>query len=951
MADADKTRGASGLAPDAGETRVDPPTLADVKHVTARNLVRGREWTRENRDRAIAALRASAVPWSGRFPVTLWAGGKTSTYTGSASNPGKGKCYEPTVEKYAGQLEKYASKIYAKGAGDAASHGRSRFGGSSDGECVERSAILCDADERGLVDSLQSSLKDANLSFVAQSRVDADKHHVVLFLARPLKATEDPKEIYRWKNDYYRPVLGWVLGILSEIAGLQYDLVWQAKNGRKAVDIPKLGFDPSTDRLLQLEFLYSRRKEGDAVPLTSHHAGHALDIDVFLAATGFAVEQQVVEDDEEGDPEPDPETVENKRIDDELRRAFRKPGVLKAAFEAVGWLGDPVGDDRHAALCPWRSLHSENTDGTSSTVVWTKGVFHCSHTHCAGRTVEEVYSALPDPGKAIVDAARAELPRMIVIGVDEERVNDEAIAALATHPAVYERGNALVHVVREAAKGAGILREVGAPRIGILKVPTIREMLAARARWMQYEGKKLCSAHPPGWSVAAVSARGSWPGVRNLEAVVESPVLRPDGSVLDTPGYDAATGLFFIPNGQYPPVPSQPTKTDVARAIEMLLDVVVDFPFASLCHRSAWVSGVITPLARYAYAGPTPFTIVDANTRGTGKTLLTDSFGLIASGRPMARMAHVEDDDEMRKRITAIAIAGDPMILIDNVAGVLGGPSLDAALTATSWKDRILGESRTIEVPFYSIWYATGNNIVLGPDTVRRALHVRLEAKEENPEERQAFKHHDLLGWIRVNRPALVVAALTLLRAYFVAGAPDQGLKAWGSFEGWSRCVRHCLVWAGLADPGETRAELAEGVDQERRLIALMIEGLDALDPSLQGGHTASQIIAAGQRPGTGGAGLQNEALGEALASMTDRSGKPNPQSVGVRLRHLRRRVVGGKMLDCKDNSKKGTLWFTVQVRPDEAAEQEPKNEPNRDKPASEPVTEEEPDLSCPGAS
>jgi hypothetical protein len=44
--------------------------------------------------------------------------------------------------------------------------------------------------------------------------------------------------------------------------------------------------------------------------------------------------------------------------------------------------------------------------------------------------------------------------------------------------------------------------------------------------------------------VAAVHARGIWDGIRHLEAVINFPVLRPDGTVLDRPGYDAGTGLY-----------------------------------------------------------------------------------------------------------------------------------------------------------------------------------------------------------------------------------------------------------------------------------------------------------------------------------------------------------------------------------------------------------------------
>ena len=51
-----------------------------------------------------------------------------------------------------------------------------------------------------------------------------------------------------------------------------------------------------------------------------------------------------------------------------------------------------------------------------------------------------------------------------------------------------------------------------------------------------------------------------------LEAVVESPILRADGTVLQAPGYDPLTGIVFRPQVSFPRVPEHPTKADVTRA-------------------------------------------------------------------------------------------------------------------------------------------------------------------------------------------------------------------------------------------------------------------------------------------------------------------------------------------------------------------------------------------------
>ena len=109
--------------------------------------------------------------------------------------------------------------------------------------------------------------------------------------------------------------------------------------------------------------------------------------------------------------------------------------------------------------------------------------------------------------------------------------------------------------------------------------------------------------------------------------------------------------------------------------------------------------------------------------RGSGKSLLGDAASLIAYGRHAPRKTFSGDDDEQRKAITATAIEALPSVLLDNVDCVLGGSSLDAALTATMWTDRILSTNTTTgELPMRTVFMATGNNLRFGDDSARRVL-------------------------------------------------------------------------------------------------------------------------------------------------------------------------------------------------------------------------------------
>jgi hypothetical protein len=500
---------------------------------------------------------------------------------------------------------------------------------------------------------------------------------------------------------------------------------------------------------------------------------------------------------------------------------------------------------------------------------------------------------------------------------DEHLVNDQAVAALARDESLFQRGGTLVQILRDHGKKTlkGITRPENAPRIMPLREASLRERLSAVARFVKRketdEGEQVDQIHPPAFCVAAVAARGHWPGVRHLEGVVSSPVLRADGTVLQTPGYDEVTGLLYEPDGQTVKVPTSPTRDDAIAASQAILKTVADFPFATPAHRAAWLAFVLTPLARHAFPGPSPLFLIDANIRASGKSLLADTASIIVTGRDIARMAYPQDDDETRKRITAIAINGDQIVLIDNIIGGLGGAALDAALTGSTWKDRILGRSEIVEMPLITTWAATGNNVAVIGDMGRRVCHVRLHSTLEKPEERDDIEHKNLRQWVRVERPRLLAAALTMLSAYCRAGRPDLKLKAWGSFENWSDLVRQTIVWVGLPDPGDTREELQRASDREASALRAIIEGWPEIDPD-GAGLTAAKVIDRLEKTPDGYDLLRSAVLELCPAQ----GGKlPGARSLGNKLRHLRGRNVGGKAIDCRDSH--GTaLWFVQQIGP-----------------------------------
>jgi len=483
-------------------------------------------------------------------------------------------------------------------------------------------------------------------------------------------------------------------------------------------------------------------------------------------------------------------------------------------------------------------------------------------------------------------------------------VVDMTIAALADDQDVFQRDGYLVHVLRVGDTEASSAFVVGTPQIRMVSAATLRERLTRVARFQRFDkrSEKWVDALPSEPVVHALLARGEYVGIRPLIGVIESPSIRPDGSIIQVPGYDRVTGYLYIPSGDFPKVPELPTQEDAAVALTELEEPFADFPFAGPEHRASTIAALLTIIARPAILGSTPAIVHDANVRGSGKTLKADAVSTIATGRPTAKMNYPDDDVELEKILAAYAIRGATVISFDNVVRTFGGGPLDRCLTAGDMVElRVLGKSEVPSLRWRAVVMATGNNVALSGDTSRRTIMSRLESPLENPEERQTFTHPNLLEWLRENRARLVAAALTMLRAWYVAGSPHGGCKSWGSFESWSSIIPPAIVFAGGSDPMRTRPASTGEEDADKRALVAIVDGLARLDARGAGlsAKTIVDALYAHRERGAPPDGFDD--LREAIEALTTPiAGKPpSTNKLGYALRRFRRRVVGGRMLDC----------------------------------------------------
>jgi hypothetical protein len=287
-----------------------------------------------------------------------------------------------------------------------------------------------------------------------------------------------------------------------------------------------------------------------------------------------------------------------------------------------------------------------------------------------------------------------------------------------------------------------------------------------------------------------------------LEALVEAPFLRTDGTICDRPGYDPSSCLLYTPAPGLlvPDIPYAPMIDDVDAAVDLIDSAIGDFPFVDDASRANFIASMLTPLVRPAIDSPTPLAVYDAPQAGTGKTLLAEVVSMTATGRAAETFSAPSDEEEWRKKITTALATGASVVVIDNISRRLDSDSLCMALTATTIADRVFRTFERIVLPVKCAWIATGNNVQLGGDMPRRCYWIRLDAKQSKPFQRTAFRHSNLRTWVMEHRGELIAALLILARYWYHQGRPKpQAVRPMGSFEAWCHTVGGILELAGIA--------------------------------------------------------------------------------------------------------------------------------------------------------
>ncbi|WP_166136520.1 bifunctional DNA primase/polymerase [Nocardioides ochotonae] len=455
---------------------------------------------------------------------------------------------------------------------------------------------------------------------------------------------------------------------------------------------------------------------------------------------------------------------------------------------------------------------------------------------------------------------------------------------------------------RQYEDGSVVYDEDGAAQVRRLDGPALRALVAHNAdvfKMVTPQGQRVAQEKaavlPTDTAALLLGSPEYVTGARALRAVVHTPLVLADGSVLAEPGYDAATGVLLLPEIDVPVPRGEVTRAQAAEAVA-LLDALLGppgggptagFPFVTHDDRATYLAALLTPLLREVAGPPYPLFAIGAPTPGSGKSYLAWILRAVHGGVFRAEMPR--SDDELRKQITTILDqTTGPVVTFDNLSGPFASSRFDGLLTSGEWTDRLLGGNEEATLTNDRVWTVTGNNLTFGGDMRRRVRWVTIDAGVARPEERRFAI--DLKPWVEERRGDLLGALLTLVVGWHQAGRPSSDPGRSDDYARWTRATQGILAWAGV--PGKVGGAAREGGLEEA-------EDADVLD-----------LLRAefGARPWTAAEAVARGDFDRDLAGALPRpahGGRPNAKSLGHWLRRWQDRPTeSGHTL-----RKQGTAW------------------------------------------
>lgn len=570
--------------------------------------------------------------------------------------------------------------------------------------------------------------------------------------------------------------------------------------------------------------------------------------------------------------------------------ALRHHGLYKA----------PLGEGKHDVTCPWVTEHTGDLNSGTAYFEpddnWPIGGFKCLHGHCAHRHIRDLLRFVD-----IEENVARMKPTIRVVPGEIHRVVDAAERELAKSRRHYQRGGLIVTVVTDPGT-----RET---RVQDINAPSLVRALASSATWERFDARTSdwVRVDPPARHATVLFDSTTYNHLSVLLGLARQPYLRPDGSLMGAAGYDSATGMFGVFDAREFTIHDHPTRSQAEEALASLKELLTEFSFTSDSDLAAALAAILTAAIRPSLAHA-PMFHARAHMVGSGKSYLCELITAFATPQRGTPTTFPGDDEECRKMLLAELMRAPAVVEFDNLTGdLVAHKSLCTVLTSEHMSGRILGVSKMATVSTRTLFLSSGNNVGPVQDMARRCLTIHLDPGCEVPSARE-FKRPELVRDLLSKRGRYVSAALTIVRAWIVAGRPKTTCKAIAGYGDWSDLCRQPLLWLGLVDPTESVFK-AMADDPDRETLGRLLTAWQAVF-----GGTPAMVRDAISHTSA----FQDEQvdLREVLHDIAAERGDINRRRLGWWIKRHAGRIVDGRRFVRVSGSRSADAWIVESVLP-----------------------------------
>ena len=270
-----------------------------------------------------------------------------------------------------------------------------------------------------------------------------------------------------------------------------------------------------------------------------------------------------------------------------------------------------------------------------------------------------------------------------------------------------------------------------------------------------------------------------------VQGLINCPVLREvDGKLaVAGRGYDEATRLL-VTDGKEPPV------VTLAKAVEELRALFVDFDFQSEGDKARAVASLITPALKAGgfLKGRVPADVAEADQSQSGKTYRQKVIAALYNERISLVTSREGGVGSIDESLNQALVAGRPFIQFDNFRGRFASAHLEAFLTAEgSFPCRVPHRGEITVPPENYFVFLTSNGVDTTRDLANRSNIIRIKKKPPGFVFTK-YPEGDVLNRVREWQAYYLGCVFAVIREWHARGKP-QTSETRHDFREWVQVV------------------------------------------------------------------------------------------------------------------------------------------------------------------